>query len=174
MHCRTILCGVAVFLFLAFEVLGLSAAVAAADMAGETDSILSVAESTFKAMKLRNYPELWCLLSRKSQDAIVGDVAKAVKKVGTQVEKKDVLRDFVEGGELSRAYWDSYLTAFDPEAVLEHSRWEMGTVGKKEAEIILQYQKAEQPARLKLFKEESLWRVGLEETFTGRRIIGKK
>jgi len=144
---------------------------AAAETAGETDSILSAAESTFKAMKLRTYPELWGMLSRKSPDVIIGDVAKALKKAGNRVEKEEVGRDFAEGGALSKDYWESYLTAFDPDAVLEHSRWDMGLVGKKEAEILLQYRKAEQPARLKLFKENGFWRVGLEETFSGRRLL---
>jgi len=135
------------------------------------DAVISTAESAFKAMKQRNYPALWEMLSRKSQKTIVDNVAKAAKKAGAGVGKAEVSRDFAEGGAFARAYWDSYLTAFDPDAVLEHSRWELGPIGKKEAKIIIQHQKADQPAHLKLFRENGLWRVGLEETFAGRRFL---
>ena len=53
--------------------------------------------------------------------------------------------------------------------MLEQSTWEMGPIGKQQAEIILQYKKAEQPARLKMFKEENQWKVGLIETFGTER-----
>lgn len=148
--------------------------VAFAETAGvslEADAVLSAAESAFQAMKTRNYAELWGKLSRKSREAIVGNVMKAARKAGAGVEKGEVVRDFAEGGLFARAYWESYLTAFDPDAVLEHSRWDLGPIGKREAEILLKYEKAEQPARLKLFREDGLWRVGLEETFSGRRFL---
>jgi hypothetical protein len=52
--------------------------------------------------------------------------------------------------------------------VLEQSRWEMGFIKKNEAEIILMYKKSDRPTRLKMFKENDVWKVGLVETFWAR------
>jgi uncharacterized protein involved in type VI secretion and phage assembly len=45
----------------------------------------------------------------------------------------------------------------------------MGPVQKNRAEIILRYQKSDHDALLKLFREEGLWKVGLDETFSTRQ-----
>ena len=79
--------------------------------------------------------------------------------------RQQIETDFSIGGLIAKSYWDEYLFYFDPDTVLEQSKWEMGSIGKQQAEIILQYKKAEQPARLKMFKEENQWKVGLIETF---------
>lgn len=135
----------------------------------EVDRILSSAESLFKAMKERSYPTTWFFLSEKSRNTIIDDVSKAVNKTGAQYTKENISRDFVVGGLLCRSYWDHYLEHFDPDTVLEQSTWEMGRVEKKRAEIIVRYKKSERPATLKMYKEEGLWRLGLEETFRSSR-----
>jgi len=76
--------------------------------------------------------------------------------------------DFVEGGSIAREYWDAFLRNFDPDAVLEHSRWEIGSVGKDRAEILLTHRGAERPAVLKMFLEGGGWKAGLVETFWSR------
>ena len=101
-------------------------------------------------------------LSVKSKAAIAGDVTK---RAADTYSKEQIETDFSIGGLIAKSYWDEYLFYFDPDMVLEQSRWEMGPIGKQQAEIILQYKKAEQPARLKMFKEENQWKVGLIETF---------
>ena len=58
---------------------------------------------------------------------------------------------------------------FNPDFVLEESKWEMGKIEKDKAEIIIRYRKSEGPATLKMFKEEGKWVVGLEETFRSSR-----
>ncbi len=128
----------------------------------ETDKILQTAESCFKAMKQKDYVGIWNTLSTKSKTAIAGDVFK--RAAGTY-SKEQVETDFSIGGLIARSYWDEYLFYFDPDTVLKDSKWDMGPIGRDQAEIILQYKKAEQPARLKMFKEQGLWKVGLIETF---------
>jgi len=132
----------------------------------ETDKILQVAESCFKAMKQKDYVGIWNTLSTKSKTTIAGDVFK--RAAGTY-SKEQVVTDFSIGGLIARSYWNEYLFHFDPDTVLEQSKWEMGPIAKQGAEIILQYKKAEQPALLKMFKENDHWKVGLIESFGTER-----
>ncbi len=122
-------------------------------------------------MKGKDYPAIWKFLTIKSKSAIVKNVQKASAKVGVEYSKKQISADFGIGGPLSKAYWDSYLAEFDPDMVLEHSRWEMGIIKNKKAAIIIHYEKSEKPALLKLNKEDGIWKVGLEETFGARKIL---
>jgi len=138
----------------------------AADRNIEEGNILSSAESLFKSMKDRNYPAIWDLLSLKSRDIIAGNVYDRCDKSGCL--EKEISRDFAAGGPIAKAYWDSYLAEFDPDMILEHSRWGMGAVKDKIALIILRYKKSKKPAILQMYKEEDTWKVGLEETFSPR------
>ena len=139
----------------------------------EINNVLFSAESLFKAMKGKDYPAIWKFLTIKSKSVIVKNVRKASAKAGVKYLEEQLRADFGIGGLLSKAYWDSYLTEFDPDMVLEHSRWEMGIVKNKKAAIIIHYEKSERPAMLKLYKEEKAWKVGLEETFGARKILPK-
>jgi len=141
----------------------------AADRNVEEGNILSSAESLFISMKDRNYPAIWDLLSVKSRDIIVSDVYGECRKSGCR--KEEIARDFTTGGPTAKSYWDSYLAEFDPDMVLEHSRWEMGAIKDKNAQINLYYKKSKNPAVLQMYKEEGTWRVGLEETFRARRLL---
>ena len=76
--------------------------------------------------------------------------------------------DFVAGGPIARDYWDAFLRRFDPDVALEQSRWEIGSVGKDRAEILLTHHGADHPATLKMFREDGGWKVGLVETFWPR------
>jgi hypothetical protein len=135
----------------------------------EIDKILSSAESLFKAMKENNYPKIWTFLSAKSKNLIIDDVANAEEKTGRKYAKEDIGRDFAGGGQLARLYWNSYVEMFNPDLVLEESKWEMGKIEKDKAEIAIRHRKSEGPATLKMFKEEGKWVVGLEETFRSSR-----
>ncbi|MFH2047802.1 MAG: hypothetical protein ABIK92_21965 [Pseudomonadota bacterium] len=142
----------------------------------ELNNVLFSAESLFKAMKGKDYPAIWKFLTVKSKKAIVKNVHKASAKAGVKYSEEQVSQvsaDFGIGGPLSKAYWDSYLAEFDPDMVLEHSRWEMGITKNKKAAIIIHYEKSERPAILNLYKEEEIWKVGLEETFGARNILPK-
>ncbi|MBW6504743.1 hypothetical protein K0B90_10795 [bacterium] len=139
-------------------------------------------------MKSRDYPAIFAALSTKSRETIVAEttaaLAAAVKQAppgaptaaGTpsSLEKmpapgpEAVRTDFTVGGPIARDYWDAFLRRFDPDVALEYSRWEIGSVGKDRAEILLTRHGADRPARLNMFLEAGGWKAGLVETFWSR------
>ena len=151
-------------------------------------AILDRAESLFRSMKVRDYPAIFAALSAKSRETIVAETTSALAAAGTQVRPEGptavdpptapaenppygpeaVRSDFVAGGPIARDYWDAFLRRFDPDAALEHSRWEIGSVKKDRAEILLTHHGADHPATLKMFREDGNWTVGLVETFWSR------
>lgn len=135
----------------------------------EEEVIIGTAENLFKAMKNKEYEKIWTLLSRKTQNEIVVNVRKSISKAGQKMDEKEIISDFQEAGVLAKSYWDAYLFAFNPDWVLEESVWRMGDVGRNTAEVYIKYYKSEQPAILKMFKEDGLWKAGLEETFGTRK-----
>jgi hypothetical protein len=150
--------------------------------------ILDRAESLFLSMKTRDYPGIFAVLSAKSRETIVAETTSALATAAKQARPGDptaaetppalardpapalevVRSDFIAGGPIARDYWDAFLSRFDPDIALEHSRWEIGSVGKDRAEILLTHQGAERPAVLKMFLEAGGWRAGLVETFWSR------
>ena len=135
----------------------------------DIEAALSSAELIFKTMKDRNYPTIWYLLTRKSRDTIVDDVYKAEAKAGVQYTKTNIAEDFNNGGLLSQTYWNSFLENFNPDIVLDESKWDIGKFDKDRGEVIIRYRKAEKPAIIQMFKEEGVWKVGLTETFWTRK-----
>ena len=151
-------------------------------------AILARAESLFQSMKSRDYTAIFAALSEKSRETIVAETSsalaadakpappgKATAPDAPSAPAKDappdpegVRRDFVAGGPIARDYWDAFLRRFDPDIALEHSRWEIGSVGKDRAEILLTHHGADHPATLKMFLEDCDWKVGLVETFWSR------
>ena len=140
-------------------------------------AILARAESLFQSMKVRDYPAIFAVLSAKSRETIVAETTSALAVTGTPShapaktrppDPEAVRRDFVAGGPIARDYWDAFLRRFDPDAALEHSRWEIGSVGKDRAEILLTHHGADHPATLKMFREDGGWKAGLVETFWSR------
>ena len=139
-------------------------------------AILARAESLFESMKRRDYPAIFAALSAKSRETIVAETSSALAAAETpSAVARDpapgpqaVRNDFVAGGPIARDYWDAFLRRFDPDAALEHSRWEIGSVGKDRAEILLTHHGADRPATLKMFLEDGGWKAGLVETFWPR------
>jgi hypothetical protein len=137
----------------------------------EINAILNSADGLFRAMRGKEYKRIWHYLSEDSRKDIVNDTYKAIRKynasVGVKVEhpRELIEDDFLAGGSVAKSYWDGYLTSFSPDMALEESRWEMGPIGEKKAEILIQHKRAELPARIRMFKEGGEWRVGLVETF---------
>jgi hypothetical protein len=72
---------------------------------------------------------------------------------------------------LAKAYWNSYLNAFDPDRVLEQSKWDIGAMKKDKAELNILYKKSAKPAVLLIYMEGNVWEVGLEETFGSRNLL---
>ncbi len=143
-----------IILVLAFTV---SSSLAVPDK--EVDNILSSAETLFKMMKEKNYVRIWFFLSHASRTAIIDDTFKNI------MSKDQIKKNFETGGTIAQTYWNSYLDAFDPDMVLEKSRWELGKLSKDKALINIIYRKAEKPAIIQMYKEEGSWKVDLAETF---------
>ena len=151
-------------------------------------AILARAESLFQSMKARDYPAIFAALSAKSRETIVAETSSALAAAAKRVspgkpiaagpphtpviapppDPQAVRADFVAGGPIARDYWDAFLLRFDPDAALEHSRWEIGSVGKDRAEILLTHHGADRPATLKMYREDGGWKAGLVETFWPR------
>lgn len=142
--------------------------------AGDPDKklgeILSSAESVFQAMREKNYPAIWAGLSAESRKTITGEAGRAIaKSTGKEIPDAELRQEFEKGGPIAGGYWTGFLTRFNPETVLEQSRWEPGTIENDRAEILLTHKSSDKPAVLKLFREGGGWKVGLVETFWGRK-----
>lgn len=132
----------------------------------ETGRIVTAAEAMFQAMKARDYRAIWGALTKESRETIVADTLESyVASGGGMLSREGLADDFLRGGPVARQYWDGFLLRFDPDEALERSRWEMGKVGKDEAEIRITYRTADRPALLLLRKEGGAWKAGLVESF---------
>jgi hypothetical protein len=147
----------------------LSPHIYAEDLNNEADSILTSAESLFKAMQKKDYAQIWGSLSQKSRGTIVQDTYKALNPKAGGYTEESIGKDFTGGGSLSGAYWNAFLNKFDPIMILDQSRWEMESIKSDKAEIKIIYKKAQSPAILKMFKEDCIWKVGLTESFWARK-----
>ena len=123
----------------------------------------------FNFMKNKEYVSIWTLLSMKSRKIIIDSVYKESKKLGTECNKDDLMKDFSSGGVNAQEYWESFLTVFNPSMALDESLWRMGTIEKDYAEVILLHKKSKNPALIKMYKEDNGWKVGLEESFGTRK-----
>ena len=139
-------------------------------------------------MKARDYPAIFAALSAKSRETIVAETSSALAAAAKQApigkpasadtpsapaknpvpDRKAVRSDFIAGGPIARDYWDAFLRRFDPDVALEHSRWQIGSVGTDRAEILLTRHGADHPATLKMVREDGGWKAGLVETFWSR------
>lgn len=134
----------------------------------EADTILDSAQALFKAMKQRDYKTVWDRLTQGSRETIVNDTRRAIvldTPTDTGHSKEILERDFASGGSVANSYWDAYLQNFDPDWLLEESRWQMGEITKDRAEIVIRYRKGEGPVCLKMTREKGDWKAGLMETF---------
>lgn len=126
-------------------------------------------------MKARDYPAIFAALSAKSRETIVAETSSALAAgAAPHALSPDpapgpeaVRGDFVAGGPIARDYWNAFLRRFDPDVALDHSRWEIGSVGTDRAEILITRHGADHPATLKMFREDGGWKAGLIETFWG-------
>jgi hypothetical protein len=134
------------------------------------NSVLDSAEKFFLSLRAKDYKTTWDLLSKRSQETIIKDVYKASNKIGAKTTKENIQQDFNSSGVISQNYWNAFLDTFDPNMILEDSRWEIAFIKEHEAEITITYKKSEEPARLKIFKEDHIWKVGLVETFWTRKL----
>ncbi len=123
------------------------------------------------ALRDREYETAWSLLTEKSHKTIINDIYISSQKTGGKKKKEDIIRDFDSRGVLFNNYWNAFLASFDTDIILEQSLWEIGFMKKNKAEIILTYKNSAAPTRLKLYREDGFWKVGLVETFWTKRNI---
>ncbi len=133
------------------------------------DILLDSSENFFFSLEKGEYQTAWELLSEKSHKTIINDVYKATRKLQKDIKREDIANDFLTKGIMFRNYWYAFAGNFDSKMILEESRWEIGYISKERAEIIITYKKTEHPAKLKMFKENNAWKVGLVETFWTRK-----
>ena len=148
-----------------------SSAPAHADDPDKTlNDVIASAEGMFRAMKNRDYPAIWGVLTSVSRDTIVDDTRReTARSGGKEIPKAEIRRNFDASGPVARKYWDGFLERFDPDLALSLSLWEKGAIGADRAEILITYKTSEKPALLKLFREDGGWKVGLVESFWGRK-----
>ncbi|MBA4417329.1 MAG: hypothetical protein C0392_05400 [Syntrophus sp. (in: bacteria)] len=141
----------------------------------EKGPVLDSAELFFKVMRAGEYKRIWQYLSGKSRTVVINNTYKAIlkynedAKTGVQASRELIESDFRSGGPIAKSYWDGYLGNFNPDAVLEESRWEIRESGKDRAEILILHKRAEMPVQLMMFRENGEWKVGLMETFSRSR-----
>ncbi|MEE8329769.1 MAG: hypothetical protein V3R54_07560 [Thermodesulfovibrionia bacterium] len=163
--------GILSFVFIIFIgcIIIFDAYIALAGDSIQTEAIVDSAEKFFISLKKGDYKTAWELLSEESTETIINDIHKISKKMGEEIKKEDITKDFNSNGEMFNSYWDNYLENFDPDMALEQSTWKLGSVKEDKAEILLLYEKSQNPARLKMFKQDGAWKVGLVETFWKRK-----
>ncbi len=130
--------------------------------------VLEAAEKFFISLENGNYDTAWDLLSEKSRETIIDDVYQASLKIEKNIKKDDITEDFRRRGVVFRNYWRAFVNNLDIAMILERSRWKMGYIKNNKAEILISHKRAE-PARLRMFKENNRWRVGLVETFRTKK-----
>ncbi len=151
------------------QLLLISVAVQSQSVSPVAEEALEAAESVFKFMKAKDYPAIWQGLTKETKNEIVASVRKAAKKTGQEYTLEQLVKDFASGGPQAKAYWEAYLNVFNPDMVLEDSKWSMGPIEKNVATVNIQYKKSDKPAILILKKEGGIWRLGLDETFGSRK-----
>jgi hypothetical protein len=143
--------------------------VASTTAASDADEVLGRGETFFRLLKEKNYGTLWGYLSKRSQATIIGDTMKNLGGASdVAVRKAEIEKDFSGAGNIARAYWSGFLAVFNPDSVLDESRWTIESVKKESAVIVLRHRKAEAPVQMRMVKEDGLWRIGLVETFWGK------
>jgi hypothetical protein len=140
-----------------------SSLVHAEDLDKTEGLILESAEKFFISLKEKNYKVTWELLSERSRSTIVNDVYETSKDMGINLNKNLIEDDFNSNGAISQNYWNALINNFDPNIVLEERVWEFEKIKPDYAVILLKNKNI--VTRLKMYKEENLWKVGFVETF---------
>ncbi|MBI5664294.1 MAG: hypothetical protein HZC49_04270 [Nitrospirae bacterium] len=135
------------------------------DINVEIDVMLARAEYFFKSLSKGEYDAAWDSLSDNSRKTIIDDVYKTYQKMGGQIQRAAIEQDFNNSGTIFHNYWNSFEQNFDILMILDDSRWQTGMMEQHKAEINITYKGSKNPLKLKMVKENDLWKVGLVETF---------
>jgi len=135
------------------------------------NAILYSAEDFFISIKKSEFETSWDLLSEKSKNRIIKEIYDVSRDNGAEIEKDVIRKSFRQNGLIASNFWNAARSKFNPDMVLEESHWEIGFIRNSKAEITITYRKSSHPSRLKMYKEQGYWRVGLVETFWSRRYM---
>ncbi len=124
--------------------------------------MLETAERFFIVLKYKNYPAVWNLLTKKSQETIINDILDSSVKKGIEIKKQDIINDFSTSGIIFKSYWDGFLSTFNPDIALNKRVWALGEITEDKAVILL---KGKEVTNLEMYRENDSWKVGLVETF---------
>lgn len=70
--------------------------------------------------------------------------------------------------ETARTHRNGFLRRFDPRLALEESRRETGEAGDIGAHVLITHEAGEEPASMKLFREDPVWReTGMDGNLPG-------
>lgn len=137
----------------------------------EISEVFSSAEKLFMSMRDRNYVLIWQSLTNETQQKTTHSIFRDLAGKGINLDRAAIANDFEAGGKIAKAYWDAYLSIFDPDDALSQSQWSIKKLKKDVAEINVHYKKSENTAVIKLYRQHNVWKVGLEESFGARRLI---
>lgn len=149
----------------------------------EINTVLKKADYFFQTMneavkfeaspevKANKFLETWQMLTDKSRKTIIDDIYKEERKFPSKEKftREMVENDFIECRNMCVNYWVNFIFNFEPEKALNESQWNIGFIKNKEAEILLTNKNSQLPAKLKMFKESGVWKVGLVESFWQRK-----
>ncbi len=138
-------------------------------MENDLDGVLRSAEGFFQTLKAADYRQAWSLLSLGSREVITDDIYKGSVSPGSAYTKEQITSDLQAGGMIATSFWKGVLQYFDPNKVLEESKWETGFIRPDRAELLITHRRSTNPAHLKLFKESGSWKVGMVESFWTRK-----
>lgn len=131
--------------------------------------VFLAARTFFEEIEKGSNAALWKSITAESRKKIVDTIYKEQKKTGESSTRDQIRDNFESCGSICTAFWRAYSASFDREVTLQLSRWELGFLKKNKAEILITHPRADRPAKLKLFREDGKWKVGMMESFWGRR-----
>lgn len=131
----------------------------------EVVDLFMAARAFFKTIESKDYSGVWESITAESRDKIIDAIYKEQKNTGEFSTRETIRSDFDRCGPVCNSFWNAYFMAFDPESALKVSRWDLGYIKKRKAEIWITHLRADRPAKVKLFREEGKWKIGVMESF---------
>ena len=131
----------------------------------ESVVVLTVAREFFGNIEEKKYSLLWDGITEKSRKAVVNLVYEEQPKTGNRLTRAAIRKDFENCSVLCKSFWKGYFSAFDAGLALNQSEWDIGTIKRSKAEVLITHRNAESPAKLKMVRESGEWKVGFTETF---------
>ncbi|PLX67361.1 MAG: hypothetical protein C0602_10590 [Denitrovibrio sp.] len=131
---------------------------------------IEAADRFFVKMQHKEICSLWSMLTEESQRVIAKDIIKA-DNGENDLTNEVVLNDFENCGEITQSYWNAYLSAFDPNTVVNDAAWSIKEASDKNVDISLMYKTSTKPAILHMYFENAKWKVGLVESFWIRKFF---